>query len=149
VSLLVNLEAEGCPEHLKWSANGQRIGFTVSGRFGGGHGYVVDVPSNQLNPLALDEVFSTCKWSPDGNWLSCANTRSTVVLNLTSGRRFDLSTADSLGLPTYRMKPEWSSNGRWLAFSTSKGIYVFDSATHQTVRIADQEGGFAWSPPCE
>jgi len=145
MSLLTRFEEEGCPDRLKWSTNGQHIGFSIYGHWS--RRYVVSLSGGELKPMPPEEVFEVCEWSPDGNWLGCIGIQSIAVFSVTDGRRFDIATVDLPGLARAGERLAWSSTGRWFVTNTQTGIYSFDTATHKVTRVTSQEvRGFAWSP---
>jgi Tol biopolymer transport system component len=126
-----------------WSPDGQRIAFTDFGDGTGYDIYVVDVDGNHLTKLTRLAVGSesTIAWSPDSSRIALSN-GTLFVLDATSGAITNSQPAVGL--------PQWSPDGRWIAFFRDQQIFVMPLDGGDVRQITDGNvdaaSGFNWSP---
>lgn len=111
-----------------WSPDGRRIAFT-SGRTGSPQIYVMDADGSNQRRLTFEGNYNDgADWSPDGTMIAYASRRP--------DNRFDICIYDLTTSEVYYVtrdaandeEPAWSSDGRYLAFSSDRNgsyqIYV-------------------------
>jgi TolB protein len=105
-----------------WAPDGQFIVFT-SDRNGSGDLFRVNADGSGLTQLTSDAAYEDqAAFSPDGKQLVFVSTRSSGYANIWT---LDIATKRSKALtsgPGGDYRPAWSPDGRWIAFSSGRGI---------------------------
>ena len=145
-----------------YTPDGKRIVFAASGT-GGSQLVTVDRASKRLTRIARTRNASSPTFSPDGRRMafvmprtwqgSGATVRMTPQLFTASATGTGISqlTTSSFGVRSYRTSPEWSPDGRYVAYTQQGGgfqvwlIGVNDKRSRQLTRGRDHEDA-SWAP---
>jgi Tol biopolymer transport system component len=170
-ALTSDLNVSGTPE---WSPDGKQIAFVVNGEFIGqdqtSEIYVVNADGSNLHQLTkTGGVTLDPKWSPDG--------KQVVFSGYTAGA-FDIKSTSRLLSEVFRInadgsdltdltnntgldaQPAWSSDGKWIAFASTRkwegkvgvsGIFVMRSDGTDVQMLTNEpplmEGGSGFTNP--
>jgi TolB protein len=127
---------------LAWSADGQRITFSINDRSGIGQTYVMRDDGSGLHQLPVEGVSPT--WSPDSTRLAFRSRAGLWVANHDGDQR-RLVAARKVGAVT--AGPQWSPDGREIAFATPKAIWLVPAAGGSPRMAANVVGAtnLAWA----
>ena len=145
--LTANRTWDGFPA---WSPDGLRIAF-VSRRSGNEDLFVLDLASGREIQLTTSPLTDTHpSWSPDGDQIAYTRTMTDGMLEITGIAILDLGEPGSprqLTSPpegTRNRSPDWSPDGRWLAFvaegPNGTEIYRVPARGGTPVKVADAPG---------
>ena len=144
-----------------WSPNHEQIAFLRPTRHSSDQVWVMNADGSNQHVLTHfhtapqlfgNDVTTDLSWSPDGQELvfaAFANTQGGLeqlyVLNV---RTHDVRRLTHL--PHGATQPEWSPNGRWIAFVGAVApdrIYLLSTRSHKAHALGNATGlGIAWSP---
>lgn len=144
-----------------WSPDGKKIAFTG---ITDGHReiFVVDADGSDVRRLTHDNRAAVrAAWSPDGKRIAFGSSRLASADRANEDEESDIYVMDSDGsnvrrltfTPDHDGHPAWSSDGRWIAFSSQRdgryGIFVMRANGSDLRRVTSSgtfEGHPNWAP---
>jgi len=144
------------PHMLRWSPDGKRIAFRDPAM------QVVDLDTGAVRPIDRSRDGSAPSWSPDGRSVATMafdvgpspyrEGRNVIeVVDVESGKRQRIEPKAGMTFGAREsMGPEWSPDGRSLAVTMNKGLWLVpvDAAGHANgeMRLVapDVDGGISW-----
>lgn len=116
-----------------WSPDGSRILYSFANPPGDGQGLAWVRPDGSgSETLRFDGWFG--RFSPDGNRIAYMDLISSeiYVMNVTTRASTALTTG---GTANVNSAPDWSSDGKRIAYTNSQGVYVVDARTGASVSL--------------
>lgn len=121
------------PHAVEWSPNGKTVAYS-------GFGLGLLSPGGNAKRPLVDTDCCSLAWSPSGSALAGYIRPETLrIWRVDQWQRLcDISDCRWLG--------GWSSDGRWLAYSTEKAVCLLDAVTYVVKRGLPLPGRPVWSP---
>ena len=137
---------------VNWSPDGKMISYIIPSKQ---TAILHVIPEAGGIPRVISNTCNGAEWSPDGKSFALFSNGELQIVSLTGTKLQHIANKKDWGLVDNRIEPQYSPDGKYLAFISNNGdnsfIIIYSFETKQITRLGDDnledyKYGLLWSP---